>query len=54
MLLRSVKNRSDKRKGFMPALKGRLGHTLFGSLQTPGLWAELMSQAPLVEAGLGF
>lgn len=55
MLLRSVKNRRDKRQGFMPALEGRLGHTLFGSLLTPGLWVQWVPLAPLVEAGgLGY
>lgn len=38
----------------MPALEGRLGHTLFDSLLTPGLWVQAVSLAPLVEGGLGF
>lgn len=35
----------------MPALKGRQGHILFGSLQTPGLWVELAPLVALVEPG---
>lgn len=54
MLLGSLKKRRDKRQRFMPALEGRWDHTLFGSLQTPGLWVQLVSPAPLEEAGMGF
>lgn len=38
----------------MPASEGRWDHTLSGSLQTQGLWVQVVSLAPPVEAGLGF
>lgn len=37
---------------FVPELKRTLGHTLFGSLQTPKLWEPLVEPAPLKEAAL--
>lgn len=43
----------QERSRFMPELEKTLDHSLFGSLQTPGLWEPLGRLEPLEEAPLG-